>query len=250
MAVETMYFLRPDEMWSLGATTTGTVDATYLPAWLTDGKPGRPVRSTTGGISLSMAGTAGEVGLVAIHHHNLIVAATVGGDVTATITPAATRPPNGIQLDPFTLVSPAVGSVDALTLTVTGNDDDVTIGEFIAGKVREITPVMVEGHGFGHEDFAQEPGGLFLSVMPYDLGQERRRLVGKQIYNWADTSVLLAGWQAQRSGSKPCGLVPHPDVNDFWLVQFKGFKYQQVGTRDMDWFLVEFEFVEYPRSRW
>lgn len=250
--MSTMLFCRPDEIVTYGFTTTGTVDSDYEPDWLTDAIPGRPVKAAGGspaGLSLDMTGTAGEVGIIAIHHHNLIVPVTIGGDISATITPAVTRPPNGIQLNPYTLISPAVSGVDHLTFSVSGNDQDEIIGELLAGKLREFTPIRIDGAEFTHDDFADEPQGAFVSVMPYDKGTERRRLVGSQFYSLTDLNILKGWWQSQRSGTKPSLLIPDPDLNDAWVVNFKGFRYRPY-PKDTDLYLVSFEFVEYPRSRW
>lgn len=256
---QTMLFVRPDEMRVF--TVTGTVDDDYEAQWLCDLRPNRPVRAAAGSpasLSLALTCPAGEVGILVVGQHNLIVPVTIGGDVTATITPEATRPPNDIPLNPFALVDPAV-TVDALTFDVDGNDETPVIGEFIAGTVREVTPVRIEDAQFEELDFAEPRAMAAMFLPPYDEGLEGRTLKGTQIYTSADLAILRGWWQAQRAGTKPSVLIPNPDVNDAWLVQFQGLQYRPLvqpspiagsPASDQGLWLVTLTFVEYPRSRW
>lgn len=245
-----MAYVRPDELWGIGGTVTGTVASDYQAAWLVDGKARRPVRglaaSPAGDLSLSIAGTSGEVGVVAIAHHNVIVPVTVGGDVTATITPAATRPPNGISLNAFELVTPAVTGVDNLTVDVTGNDQTVTIGEFFAGKVRTLAPLRLDGQQIEQTDFSTDARAR-RGIPEFDSAEEGRVLSGSQVYSESDLADIIAWWQAQRSGSLPSLLIPDPDINDLWVVKFTGLRYVPVST---DQWLVSMTLIEIPRVRW
>lgn len=250
---DTMFYMRPDENWAYGGVVSGAVADTYLPDWLVDGLPGRPVRSASGSppgaLSLTIVNAAGPVSLIVIGHHNLIVPVTIGGDVTATITPAATRPPNGIPLNPFAIVDPSV-NVDTLTVTTSGNDVPDVIGELAAGVLREMTPVRIENASVTIDDFATAARGVAFSVLPYDRGLTRRVLTGQQYYEGDDLADLQAWWEAQRASSRPSILIPDPDVNDAWFVNFQGFTYQPVGPKSRDLYLVQFTFTEYPRGRW
>lgn len=249
-------YVRPDELWGIGATVTGSVDEDYEAGWLMDGRARRPVRGPgvspeDGALSLSMSAPVGDIGLVAIAHHNLIVPVTIGGDVSATITPAATRPPNGIPLNAFALVSPEVTGVDSLTLSVTGNDHTVVIGEFFAGKVRSLVPVRIDGAQFSHSD-ASDDARARTGVPEYDRGEEGRVLSGTQVYTTEQLAEIKAWWQAQRGGSLPSLIVPDPDVNDIWVVKFSGLSYSPVRSNvagDGLW-LVTLTFIEVPRVRW
>jgi len=251
-ASNTMFYLRPDENWAYGGSVAGVVAADYNPDWLVDGLPGRPVRSvggSPGGLALTITNAAGPVGLIVIGHHNLIVPVTIGGDITATLTPAATRTPRGLTLNPFAIVDTPV-TTDTLTVTVSGNDVPEIIGEVAAGVLREMTPIMVDDAAYVITDFADPARGVALSVLPYDRGLERRTLSGKQYYDGTDLADLIAWWQAQRASSRPSVLIPDPDVNDAWFVNFQGFSYKPIGPKSRDLYLVQFTFAEYPRGRW
>ncbi len=252
-----MLYARADEFWSRTATVSGSIDPDYFLQWLVDGRLGYPVRSTDDTLSLDLAGPAGDVGIVVVGNHNLTVPVTFSGDVSAVVTPAAVRPPNGIQLNPFALVSDT--SVTAVGLDVSSNDVDVVIGEVVLAPVHELTPVKIDDNQFTQNDFSREVAGEFKSVTPYDFGITGRRLTGSQYYRTAQKDAIVAWFESQRSGTYPSIVIPDPDVNDAWFVKFRGLSYQQIlpsvsdggspATSDALW-LVQFDFEEYPRSRW
>ncbi len=252
----TMLFARPDEFWSLAATVSGTIDSDYSLQWLVDGRLGYPVRSTDGNLSLDLAGASGDVGIVVVGNHNLTVPAAISGDVSASVVPASTRPPNGIQLNPCALVN-ATGVTD-VGVDVSGNDVDVIIGELVLAQVRELIPVKIDDNQFTQNDFSREVAGEFKSVIPYDFGITGRRLTGSQYYTTAQRDEIIAWFESQRSGTYPSILIPDPDVNDAWFVKFRGLTYRQAlpasssgspAVSEAVW-LVNFDFEEYPRSRW
>lgn len=253
-----MLYVRPDEWWTRGTTVTGTIDSDYQLSWLVDGRVGYPVRSTDDGLSLNIAGSSGSVGIVVVGNHNLVVPVTISGDVSATVTPASTRPPNGIQLNPYALIDPVETGVTSVDVDVTSNDETVIIGEVVLAQVRELIPVKIDDNQFSQFDFSREQAGEFKSVPPYDFGLEGRRLTGSQYYTTAQRDDIIAWFQSQRSGTWPSIIIPDPDVNDAWFVKFVGLTYKQIlpvsssgspAVSEALW-LVNFDFVEYPRSRW
>ena len=63
------YYCRPDEWFTLNATVTGGAEDSYLEAWLCDGRPGFPIRATSGSPSWAISNTAKEVGILAVCTH-------------------------------------------------------------------------------------------------------------------------------------------------------------------------------------
>lgn len=243
-------YIRPDEVWGIGGSVTGTVDSDYLPGWIIDGRPRRPVRGASGALSLSISGASGDIGIVAVAHHNLIVPVTIGGDVTATITPEATRPPNGISLSPFALVDPVETSVTTITVAATGNDENVVIGELVAGNVRSLIPVMIQGAQFKHDDFSDD-ARVRRGVLGYATREEGRVLSGSQYFTTDQLEDIKAWWQAQQGGSLTSYIVPDPDVNDLWAVKFVGLQYEPaIPALGAGLWLVNLTFIEVPRVRW
>lgn len=263
--MDTFLYARPDQWFSRGCTVTGTIDPDYQLQWLVDGRLGYPVRAAGGSpaadLSLTLTGASGSVGIVVVGNHNLIVPAVITGDVSASVTPATTRPPNGIQLNPYALLDPVETGVTTVDLDVTGNDETPIIGELVLATVRTLTPVKIDDNQFTENDYARDQAGEFVSVPPYNPRLEGRRLTGSQYYTIEDLAEIRAWWQAQQAGSWPSILIPDPDLNDAWFVQFKGLSYKQVLSKGDalggspaavtgGLWLVSFEFVEYPRSRW
>lgn len=253
-----MLFVRPDQWWSRGATVTGTIDTDYFLQWLVDGRLGYPVRSTDTSLSLDLAGPAGDVGIVVVGNHNVAVPIAISGDVSASVVPASTRPPNGIQLNPFALIDPVETGVTDVSVNVSGNDQDVVIGEVVLAPVHELIPLKIDDNNFTHNDYSREVAGEFKSVIPYDFGITGRRLTGSQYYTTTQRDEIIAWFESQRSGTYPSIIIPDPDINDAWFVKFRGLTYKQVMpavssgspvASEALW-LVNFDFEEYPRSRW
>lgn len=242
------YFCRPDEWWSLGATvatSSGTTDTDYTDDWIVDGRPGRPARATSGSVAWTLSASSGEVGLIAVCNSNISVNTVISGGVSATVSAGALGA-NGIRRNGFATVTPA--NITTLVATITSNPSDVILGELVAAKYRTLArgPVTTEA-SIAFNDFRLDPGAEFSSVMPYDRGLVARKLTGSNVYNAADLAILQGWWEAQKSGSLPSLIVPDSAVNDAWIVTWTKFSYAQEAP--VLW-RVEFEFVEYPRSRW
>jgi hypothetical protein len=244
--VAEFYYVRPDEMVTLYAGVSATVATDYVDDWLCDGRPGRPIRATGTTFSATITPlSAGEVGLVAVAHHNLTAAVTFGGDITATVTPG-TVPPNGIPLNPYAAITPVAG-VDNITISTTGNTSTVVIGEVIAGRMRTLTRPVYSQDETGMEDFTRTMALDLSSMPPYDGGLYRRTWSGKFIVATATRDLITAWYQAQRAGTRPSLIVPEPSVNDAWLGFLRPPSFSPAGGI---YWSVSMSFEEIPRVRW
>lgn len=229
----------------LFAAVSGTVDADYQAAWLTDGRPGFPVRRT-GDLSLTVTPAASKlVDVVAVCHHNIRQAASIalGGSLSSTI-PTVAHPPDGIPHNWYRRLAEPV-SVATLELDVTGNTDPIVIGELVAGLSWAPEAGIRSGRQVdGGEPFAWE--GEFSVTPPYDPGVAApRRLSGELALTGDEWSEFLAIHAAQRNGTRPVLLIPDDTVNDAWLAVFRFGDSLVGGTH-----FVTLEAVEIPRVRW
>ena len=205
----------------VGAVSTASgLDATYSQAWLTDGRPGYPVRKTSGDLSASIALAASTaIDVLAITHHSVREAATItiGGDISTTI-PTAALPADGIPLNFVRLLETPIDAED-LTLAVTGNTDPIIIGEFYAGLSTEI--LLGFRHGRGSSPGAPAPWeGEYGVLPPYDAGVSTpRSLHGDFLFDPTEYADFLNSELGQCGGSKAVLVLPDDDVNDAWLAQ-------------------------------
>jgi len=228
----------------LGAPVTGSVDATYQAAWLTDGLPGYPAK-TTGDLSLTVTpASALDVDVVAVCHHAIREAAAIalGGSLASTIDTEA-WPADDIPHNWFRLLTVPT-SVSSIVLGVTGNTDPVIVGELWAG-LSTVFPDLLQGRKYTPESpFPWE--GEFSSLAPYDPGvSDQRRVSGTVILTddeFADLEDIRVG---QRRGSRPVLWIDDDDVNDAWLAQFSLEEEHSEGLH-----IVTLEITEIPRTRW
>lgn len=228
------------------AGVTGTVDTTYEASWLTDGKGNTPIRRT-GDLSLVLAALAPQdVDLLAVCHHNIEEAATIGitGDITSSILPGA-YPPNDIPYNWFRLLSAPVEDVEDLTLAITGNVNPIVIGEFYAGLSWSPEVDLRAGRTLSPGQVQAMLGERGIQP-PYDAGYSTPRgISGELALSDAEFAELITIHEAQRDGSRPCLFIPDDAVNDVWLCVFD-FEEQMVGGTHF----VTIEIVEIPRLRW
>lgn len=239
-----MRFISPHRS-ILFAGVSGSVDANYAAAWLTDGLPGWPVKKT-GDLSLTVAPSpALELDVIAVVNHNIREAAsiTLGGDLSSSIVTAA-HPPDGIPHNWYRRLS-APASVDSLILGVTGNVDPVIIGELYAGLSMEFDVDFRHGRTFDPgEPFPWE--GEAGAMAPYDNGvAQPRRLAGELALEDDEFAELIAWQQATRKGSRPSLVIPDDTKNDAWLCNVR-FTESTVGATHF----ISMELVEIPRVRW
>lgn len=243
-----VYLLPPWKQVSLFAGVSATVDSDYTDDWLCDGRPGRPVRSTDTGLSATVTPLAsGTVSMAVLAHHNVTVNATLGGDLSGTLT-AATVGKDGVSLNPFVTFSPVSG-VDSVTLTITGNGATVVAGEFIFGEYQSLTGPFYRDFNVTEEDYGQSVEIDLSSIPPYDRGIKGRTLSGMwPALTTADRDILVNARDSQRSLTRPCVLVPLTSVNDAWVGFITKLTYKPADSPNR--WDVSITFQEVPRVRW
>jgi len=262
---ETLY-IRPDKNWALfGTVSDGSPsdgDPDHELSWLVDGRPGFPLRLTGGTAQIVITNPLGAVNLVAICHHLLTAGLSVGitGDVVGTIQIPA-YPVNGVPFNAWDTVSPGSpqGSpegVDRLTITITGNTGDIVIGELVAGDALALDPSLrIDTAAFGLRSFVNGVQNPLSGIPPYSDRAEARTIRGSQYYPQATLDAILEWYRAQDAYPYPVPsllIVDSDDATDARLVTFASEpRWTRVGPEGSDVeFLVEVDFLEYPRTRW
>lgn len=266
------FYLKPSDNWAaFGSASGGSVDADYDVNWICDGAVGRPVRATSGALtvtitnasfttnpsassSVSPSGGALEYArqrktVVAIVNTNVVGTVAVSGSVSGTI-PAQVPPPNSIFQNTYILATE--GSLSTLTLAFASNPTSVVVGEVMAGLAIELypgPPPRNQGVEFIPFDM-DDQGGDFLSVPKYDLGLEARKLTWTQYYRKDVVDELIAMYRGQRNGSRPSLLIPNSDKQDAWVGFFDPIRWKVYAGGSNPMCEVELGFTELPRSRW
>lgn len=246
-AASDFYYVRSDQMPTIGGSVSGGADTGYLDEWLVDGRPGRPARAATGSQTWTITISSSTVGIAAICNHNIDAARTItlGGGISAS-TSGPTLPANGIPLNPWVTFGPT-GSVTSITVAVSSNTNPLIIGEFVCGTRSTLERSLRPGASITTEYDVVRHDAEFNSLMPYDKGIVRRTLRGGNIYTDSGLAAILDWYDSTRGGTKPTLIVPYSTVQDAWLVEMKPPQYQHLSNNRNE---VSFEFVEYPRSRW
>ena len=212
-----MIYVRADES-IIGAPVSGTVDDTYLAAWLTDGQPGHPA-ATTGNMSLTVTPAASLlVDLIAVHHHSLIAAASVSisGSISTTIPLGAMRPTGAFPNAYVQLVTPV--SVSSLGLGIVGNGDPIYVSLY-AGLSRTL-PALRLGRQVTPSR-VKRAEGEFSSLAPYIKGVGPIiAYSGSFILSETEMTELIAWHESQREGGMPTLIVPDYPVGVPMLCQF------------------------------
>jgi hypothetical protein len=266
MAIGRFYLMKPSDCFSLYGDVSidaGAVDTDYQAAWLTDGRPGRPVRATSGALTFTITNgsfTPGSLPTLPSGHTNktLVVLAntnivgatiTVSGTISGSIT-APTTQWNGINYSPYLLTT--LTTLSTVTVAITGATEDVIIGEAMIGSAIELwPPPPPEDQSIEWNDFPMEnAGGEFASVQPYYRGIESRKLTFTQYYNRTMLDELIKAQRSQRAGEQPLVIVPNSTINDAWVVYMAPVKYSVHAGGPSPTFRVELSFTEYPRSNW
>lgn len=259
--------LPPNRNWALfadvsdGSPTAGDPD--YELAWLTDGRPGFPLRLNAGSGVLTLTKAAAEVDIVAICHHLLPAALSVaiGGDVSGAII-IPDYPANAVPYNAWTRIggsplgSPA--EVDTLTLTISQGSpsDDIVIGEVFAGVPIVLNPSLKrDTTRFGVRRYLNAKSGNELSgIPPYSDGARSRPLSGSQYYDEATVQALLDAFDSQDAYAYPvpCLLIlDSDDETDARVVTMEEPVITPPGPSGSEVeFLVELTFNEVPRTRW
>ncbi len=255
-----MRYVLPSES-LLFATVTGSVDDTYFLQWLTDAEPGHPAVFTGDPTWTVTPSGAMLVDFVAIHHHNIVPAATVtlGGSLSSTIDIWPVRP-DGISPNAYRLLTTPV-STSSLVLGVTGNGAQTIVGGLYAGLSRTLPALHLGRHSTPRKVRAFE--GEFSSLAPYSMGiGPGLSVTGTFILTEAQLNELAAWHESQQEGSVPAILLPDYPVGKPMLVQFD-YEYEDFvpGTPPLDdgspapnepeaLFSVTMDVREYPLIRW
>jgi hypothetical protein len=254
-------YLRPDKNWSFGATVSGSAsDTDHDLQWLVDGRPGFPLRLQTGTATLELAKAAGLVTLVAIGHHLLDaeLTVTVGGDVAGEIEIPAYGL-NGVPFNAWGLVADDESEpiVETLTIDIAGNSTDILIGELMAGDYDVLDPSFrLDDLQFEIERFFNTPSGNVLSgIPPYSERAEARPLSGSLYATVAQLAEILDWWRSEDAFAYPVPsflVTNDEDPTSGRFVRFANkptWKEIEVAGPD-PYYIVQLDFLEYPRTRW
>lgn len=243
-----MRYVRSDES-LLYAPVSGTVDADFVNAWLTDGRPSFPVQ-VTGTLNLTVTPAVPlNVDLIALHHHNVRDAATVtlGGSLSSTID---AEPPfaDGIFPNIYRLLTTPV-SVTTLVLGISGNTAPV-ITSLYAGLSRTLeSPLRL-----GRVRNPAQPFAWETLLAPYDDGlSDPRRYQGNCVLTEDGLLDVEAWYQSTRRGTRPTLIVPDDSYNDAILAVFNYTATDLSSGEQSDGdalFEVAFEVTEIQRIRW
>lgn len=244
-----MIVIRPHNVWTYFQAAAANPADTYLADWAVDGNPNRPLKGDSNGGVLTLAGTAAMADTCVLCNHNIESPATavVSGDLAGAFVLSGARR-NRIPFNPYLKVTPA--SVDALTLTISGNYADYIIGEFIAG-LSESFDLLQQDNEFGYQMFNIQPEGDIPSVMPTDLGARRRRLQGTAWATLTEKQFVEEWIDASMGNTRPSVIIPNPSDNDAWVVKvFAEITYRQHRGDPDRLYLVNIGFEEWACHRW
>lgn len=245
-------FMRADENILRGGSVSGGAASGFNDDWLVDGIVNQPAKATSGTQAwVATALASGAVNFVVVANHNIDAARaiTIGGDISAVLAGPAARP-NGINVNPWATV-PQV-TADDVSVSVTSNSAALTIGELLAGNLRELsyglrvrTPFVIENKAIRH----QTEGG---SVLAYERPFIRRGLRGSLAATQPDLDQLVAWYESTRANTRPSVILPFcGDDQDAWCVEFTSLEYAPIRYTSSDAaYDVQVEFEEFPRYRW
>lgn len=237
-------YLPPHKQVTLYGGVSATVDTDYLDDWLCDGRPARPARGTSGAFSATFSFTAGTVNLVAVSHHNITAAITVGGGLSGTIAASATQQ-NGIPLNVFTTVTPA--SVSGFTLSAS-NAVTWVVGEVFAGEAISLTLPKLSSDDRGLASYTRKVDVDMASIPPYDDGRDGMApWKGTFVLTTAELTNVIDWYRAQRNGTRPSLIVPTTSVNEAIVGFLQPPQYSPIGPA---LWRVQLMFDETPRMRW
>lgn len=243
-----LLYVRPDEMFSLYGTVTGTViNSTYSLDWLVDGLPTKPLRAGTDDPSWGITGPAKDVNFLASINSNIDAGKTIA--VTGGVTQNLTQPNylGRIPTNPFKYFT-LVPGVTSLNVAVSNNSVDVVIGQFVAGKARELErPIQPRGRRTHRRFNAQSDMSMGnLPVTRRDKGG--RKFSGTTTVTAAGLILLKEWFYSTNDGELMTIIVPSPELNDAWAVKFDGELVEERLT--VDAYSVTLNFIEFPRKRW
>lgn len=245
-------YMRGDENWLYGASvavSVGAVATNYQASWLCDGRT-RPVQMTSGTATLvATPTTAGQVGVVIVHSHNIDAARTItiGGGVSGSGAGPTART-NGIPVNPWIAIgTPAVAAT--VSIAVSGNSEELTYGELLAGTLRTLTnDIRLGTFEWGYLDtgtvMPRNPVG---SVPPFDRRVVARYCKGEVFCDSTDADAFADWYESTYNLSRPTAFLPIQSKNDAWVGYFSG---KPVFRSFENGWLVSFSFDEWFRKDW
>lgn len=240
-------------------------DSDHELSWLTDGRPGFPLRliGGTGTIAVTppaptSPATVPAVTLIALCNHLLDAGLVVGvsGDVSGTITVPA-YPRNGVPFNAWNMVEVASPPVDVanVILAITGNSDDIVIGEVVIGEALALEDSLrLEDVSASVRRFLNTQNNPLSGIPPYSERAESRLISGSQYYDQTDLDAILDWFRSEDASpyQVPSLLIPNSDdPTDARLVTFAAEPtWTQLRAGDDPLYLVQLTFNEFPRTRW
>lgn len=240
----TFGYVPPYLNWSRKGSVSGATSSDeHSLDWLVDDRGLFPLHVDGNSASLTVTNSSHTVSVVAIHNHRIDGDIAVSGGIAGTLTAAAAQA-DGIFLNPFLRVTPA--AITSLSISISGNDEDVVIGELIAGELIEMPMPMWSTEEFTDEDYSDEsyPGSL-IGITPYPEDAEARTWRGTQLYTTEQRDLLLQCRKAQRGYAIPTLIIPDLSVNDAWYGYIRKFK----SKPRENWWEIELVITECPRTR-
>lgn len=254
-------YLRPDKMMTRDAAVTGTVDSAYEAGWLCDLRPGFPVRGPDAGtLSLAIVGNGTPCDFAAATHLRIDddVNLVLTGDVSATLSARGGVQADGIPLNRWTTFASS-GSPGAshVTLSATGNDDAIIIGELFIGDSDTLPQPLFLGAPRGFQSFAIQPNSEFSSVLGYYKGLFGETLSGSLVVNDDELEAIVQWFKSCENGTLPSVIVPDDTVDACLVVRFTDLKIDPIAPGDADGadseqalYSVTLTFEEFPRTTW
>lgn len=259
-----LLFQKPTDNIAAAATltvNTGTEDAAYPAANLVDLNPAKPAKlTTTTGSWVFDFGTAANVDLVAIIHHNLDAGLNVRIQANATdswgapslnqvITIPAYRS-DGFPINPFkdlTGVSPR--SYRYWRLVVVGvNSAAVQIGEVWLGATLRTLAVNIR---WNYEENDDQPliehNTDFRVRTVYSYGVSIRRLVAQLTTTDGGAAELYDWWRSCRGRAHPMLIALDADINDCMMARFN-MSYMKSNREFVDYNPIDLDFIEVSRG--
>ena len=248
MALLKFLYLSPAAMQSLNAIVAGPSLPEYLPAWLCDGLPGRPLRAGTSNPGWLVSSLANfPVNFVGAANWNIPEASiiNVGDDVTAIITQPGYRgriPMNGYNYFPDTEVP------NAKDITVGGSYAiDVVAGQFFAGKALALPYTIAPRGRRGYLKFNMQPNPQMGNVPVMRKDKAARTLSGSILVKPSYLEAIEKWYAETNDGELVSCIVPDMEKNDFWVVKFLDYSWERLNP---EMSLVQLNFQEVPRVRW
>ena len=203
-----LYHVRPNEDWvaEAGAVLSATSEQTdYEAANAASDHPAEPwwADSDTATLTVTLAG-AREIGVLALIATNAGdgKTITVGGGLSGTLT--GVREISGYPRDLMLIFDPAV-TASSFTLAITSNTTKWSIGRVVAGKLRSVENLLMDGFNvLPWRSQIIDPGiPDYTDDIIYDVGVEHLKIAGNVLVNQDDYDDLQDWYSSTKMGVLP-----------------------------------------------